>query len=307
MTRAQEVSIAARARSQRGLVTAVDLAEVTGRPDELRRRLRTGRWQRVLPGVLASSTLEITHEVLAAAAMLWEPSALLSHHQAAAALGIWVPDPDRVHVTVPFSSKRRSTGQLEVVRTRAFPERCRTDGFLRLTPPARTVVDLGMCLTRRQLEAVLLSAVRIGATSAEAVLKEAQRLPGRAGLADVRAVTELWSPERESLLEDLLHADIAAVSEEPPVRQHEVVDPSGAVVARIDVAIVQLRLAFEADGLLHHSTDEQIARDQARDRRLLRYGWQTVRFREDALRARGSTRAEVSALLRRRRQDLRAL
>lgn len=306
MTRAHEQLIVERARSQRGLVTATDLSRVTGLPDEARRRMRTGRWQQVLPGVLAPATSEVTPELVAAAAMLWAPVALLSHHAAARSQGIWVPEPDRLRVTVPFSNPRRSVPGLEVVRTRVFPERYHSDGFLRWTPPARTVVDLGMCLTRRQLEAVLLSAVRAGSTSAADVEAVAALLPGRAGLADVRAVTALWSPERESFLEDLLHGDVAAVTDAGISRQHVVHDATGIVVARLDVALVGLRLGFEADGLHFHSTDEQIARDQARDRRLLRYGWQTIRFREDVLQHRALVRSEIRALVLRRTRDLRA-
>ncbi|HUR50727.1 MAG TPA: hypothetical protein VMZ11_01250 [Mycobacteriales bacterium] len=306
MTRAHELSVNELVRGQRGLVTVADLARVTGRADEARRRMRTGRWQRVLPGVLAPATSEVTPELLAAAAMLWEPAALLSHHAAAQRQGIWVPEMDRLRVTVPFRNPRRSVAGVEVFRTRVFPERFPTDGFLRWTPPARTLVDLGMCLSRRQLEAVLVGAVRAGRTSAAEVEAVAASMPGRAGLAVVRAVTALWTPQRESLLEDRLHGAVASATDEVVTRQHEVRDVAGDLVARLDVAVVALRLGFEADGLCFHSTDEQIAADQARDRRLLRYGWQTVRFREDALRNPAAVRAEVASLVRRRRQDQRA-
>jgi very-short-patch-repair endonuclease len=294
------------ARGQQGLLTSTDLESVTGRGGELRRRVRTGTWHEVLPGVLAPANLDVSVSQLASAAMLWEPTALLSHHEAARRAGFWTPDPDRLRDTVAYESPRRSLKRLEVVRTRHLPTAVATDGFHRWTHPARTVVDLAMLLTRKQLEAVLLSAIRNGRTSAEEVEREAARLPGRAGLADLRAVTQLWSPERESLLEDVLYDDVTAVVHERVVRQLEICARSGQVLARVDCAIPELRIAFEADGLLFHSTDEQIAADQARDRRILKVGWPTVRFREGTLDDRVAVRREIASIVDRRRRDLRA-
>lgn len=306
MSREHERALVALARAQHGLLTAADLTRVVGRTDEYRRRRRSAAWQQVLPGVLASATVDVTRQVVASAAMLWEPSGLLSHHEAALREGIWVPDGDTLKLTVPYACTKRSVERLEVIRTRHPPRAFRTDGFHRWTPAARTIVDLGMVLTQRQLEAALLSAVRRRATTASDVEAQAATLPGRAGLADVRAVTALWNPERESLLEDLLHGDLRAAVPDEVVRQHRVVDTRGRVIARVDAAIVKLRLAFEADGLAFHSTDEQLAADQRRDRALLRHGWLTVRFREDALADRAGVRREITALVERRRHDLRA-
>lgn len=305
MSRDHERTLSALALRQHGLLTATDLSRVTGRPDELRRRLRGGAWQEVLPGVVAPAAVEPNRALVASAAMLWAPTGQLSHHEAAAREGIWVPEGEHLRLTVPFASTRRSVKGLEVVRTRHLPRTFGTDGFHRWTPPARTVVDLGMVLTRRQLEAVLLSAIRRGATTAAQVDAVAATLSGRAGLADVRAVTDLWSPERESFLEDLLHGDLRATVPDEVVRQHRILDAQGNVVARTDAAIVALKLAFEADGLAFHSTDEQIAADQRRDRALLALGWLTVRFREDALANRFLVRREIAAVVARRRHDLR--
>lgn len=305
MSRAQDRELVTIAHRQRGLLLPQDLTSVTGRPDEWRRRLRSGLWQQVLPRVLAAATADVTDELRASAAMLWEPRALLSHHEAAAREGIWVPDRERLRVTVPFSSKKRSLAELEVIRSRVMPSTFQTDGFHRWTPAPRTVVDLAMVLTRKQLEAVLLSAVRHHKATAAEVEATADQLSGRAGLGDLRRVTALWSPERESFLEDLLFEDVRSQCHEAVTRQAQVRDRSGQL-NRIDVAVVSLRLAFEADGLAFHSTDQQIAADHRRDRRLMVLGWLTVRFREDALADRRAAREEVRALIDRRRRDLRA-
>jgi very-short-patch-repair endonuclease len=58
---------------------------------------------------------------------------------------------------------------------------------------------------------------------------------------------------------------------------HEVVCDFADPVARID---------FEVDGFAFHSSRQQIIDDRARDRRLLRAGWVTVRYGTDDIRRR---------------------
>jgi very-short-patch-repair endonuclease len=122
----------------------------------------------------------------------------------------------------------------------------------------------------------------------------------------LKELLELWTPERETLLEDRLHGHVCAVVTERVERQFVIERRNGSVRARIDVAIPELRLAFEADGLFFHSTDEQIAADQHRDRDLMKRGWLTARFREGVLDDGARVRADVRAIVERRRQDRRA-
>jgi very-short-patch-repair endonuclease len=130
-------------------------------------------------------------------------------------------------------------------------------------------------------------------------------LTGRAGLQQLSRVTALWTPERESLLEDALDGDVRAVTDLQVERQYEVRDRRGVLLGRTDVAIPELRQAFEADGLLFHSTDAQIAADQQRDRRFMGAGWQTARFREGAFENRALVRRDVRAMVEARRTQLK--
>jgi very-short-patch-repair endonuclease len=293
------------ARTQSGLLHERDLVRISGRADEFRRRIRSGLWQEVLPDVLAPLLLEIDREVIEAAAMLWAETGWLSHHSAARREGIWVPDDDRVRLGVPFKDGHRSRPEVAVVRTRHVPELQR-DGIYRWSPPARTVVDLAQLLDERTLSAVLLSAVRKEKATAAEVAAAAEPLAGRRGLARLTRVVSLWTPERESLLEDQLHADVLDVAQGLEVRRQFVVrNRAGAQLGRADVAIEELQLAFEADGLLFHSTDAQIAADQRRDRQFMTAAWQTARFREAALDDRAIVRRDLAAIIDARRKQLR--
>jgi hypothetical protein len=307
MSAATESALAEVARRQRGLLCERDLVARTRRPDELRRRLRSGGWQIVLPGVITPAAVEVDRSLREAAAMLWLPQGGLSHYSAARRDEIWVPDDDRAWLAVPFEDGHRSRHGVEIVRTRHPVDRWTSDGFLRWTPAARTLVDLAQCLGERSLQAALLSAVRKQKTTAADVIAAAEGLDGRAGLGLLRKVTSLWTPERESLLEDGLFADVCSVVPIDEVeRQCEVRDRSGRLLGRADVALPGLRMAFEADGLLFHSTDADIAADQRRDRSFLAIGWQTARFREGVATDRALVGHDVQQMVAARRRQLGA-
>lgn len=297
-------TLALLAGRQSGLLRIADLREAGLPPDTARREVKAGRWTTVLPGVLAPAGMPISRDVLTQAAMLWLPKrAALSHSSAAACWGIHVPPEERVWVTVPWAAPQRTRGPVIVVRTRHPPDRLQVARGLRWTPADRTVVDLAQVLGARALDAALLSAVRRGVTTATAVDRATAGLAGRAGLALLRETTARWSVERESQLEDHLHADVVAVYD-GPVQRQLVVGRADGRLARGDIGLAELRLLFEADGLAFHSTDAQLAADQRRDRALMAQGWQVVRFREGPLDDRARVRAEIASLIARRRREV---
>lgn len=290
--------------SQHALLAAADVQQLAG---DYHAMLSEGYWREVLPGVLGPAATTDTPALLEAAAMLWEPRSVLSHFNAARHNGFWVPDDDQVWVTTEYTGSKRQLDNLHLVRSRQFPESYLRQGLIRWTFPDRTLVDLSMCLTPKQLEASLLSAIRAKATTAADVAACAEPLRTRPGVTELLVITSLWRPERESMLEEQLFADVLLAAPDEEVRRQLVLPGRGQDSGvRLDVALPRLRLAFEADGLFFHSTDEQIAADQARDRRLLCQGWSTMRFREGALDDRAAVRRDVRDVVDRRRADLAA-
>ena len=279
-----------------GALPASVAAAITGRATAPAELVASGLWSEVLPDVLAAAPSIPTLELRQSAALAWIPEAALSHFDAARFEGIWVPDSDEVWITATIRVGGRRQPGVRLVRTRQMPSDIRTNGHLRWTPPARTVVDLATHLTRKQLESVLLSAVRRDKATAAEVAAAAAPIARRPGLSVLFEVTGLWTPERQSLLEDGMHRDAVSVIPYGVTRQHEVRQRNGSLLAALDVAVPELRLGFEADGLLFHSTDEQIAADQARDRALMALGWQIVRFREGVLDDHAYVCREIRAL-----------
>ena len=173
---------------------------------------------------------------------------------------------------------------------------------------ARTLCDLAQYEPDRYLRAAD-DFQRRGASLAwlEQTALRLQR-HGRPGpsrvLADVQLrrtggrVTDSWF---ERLMEDCL------VSRRLPglVRQVSVYDEDGRFVARVDGAIPQLRLAFEANSRQFHTGPRPEAFDQRRDNLLAAQGWETRYLGwSDTTRSRAATVGLVERIVARRTDDL---
>jgi len=145
-----------------------------------------------------------------------------------------------------------------------------------VTAPARTLVDLAGCVSDAALEDAVDDALTRGLTTLTRLQQAAARLKsGRAGARALAAVLVRWAegdvPEGVAemrLVRRLLEHGLPA-----PSLQHEVRDAAARVVARIDLAYPDERVAVELDGFRWHGTPRGQARDKARARRLAALGW----------------------------------
>lgn len=80
----------------------------------------------------------------------------------------------------------------------------------------------------------------------------------------------------ESVFERRLLRVLRAAGLPKPELQYEVRD-GGRLVARVDFAYPDARLAIEADGFSHHSGRPAWERDRARGNVLVRLGWRVIR------------------------------
>ncbi|MGH2725923.1 MAG: endonuclease domain-containing protein [Actinomycetota bacterium] len=84
----------------------------------------------------------------------------------------------------------------------------------------------------------------------------------------------------------------------PPVRQYEVRDVGGKLVARVDFAYPEALIAIEADGHEFHSSRRDWQRERTRQNALIRLGWRIYRVTwGDATRRPRLVVADIGALL----------
>lgn len=103
---------------------------------------------------------------------------------------------------------------------------------------------------------------------------------GRSGSAVVSEVLRTRRPESTVPLSDWgrWFADrLEASGFRRPVLEHRVLDGNGNLIAQVDAAYVDARLAFELDSVAHHHNLTAFERDRIRDLRLAAQGWRTIR------------------------------
>ena len=84
-----------------------------------------------------------------------------------------------------------------------------------------------------------------------------------------------------------------------PVPQHVVLDVHGRFVARVDLALPELRLALEHDGQAVHDRPDAFVADRRRQNALVAAGWTVLRFTAaDLRRGAAPAVAQVLALVR---------
>ena len=268
--------MAALATRQHGVVATRQLAALGLSQRAVSHRAAAGRLHRVHRGVYA-----VGHPILTvngrrmAAILAAGPGAVLSHASAAALWEIRPTSATRIDVSVRSAAGRGKRPGLRIHRTPTLQadEITKHQG-LRVTTPARTLLDLAAILTPRALERALDEAEvkqLYDRTSLDALAR------AHAGERGARALTQALDEDGEptltdSELEELMLALCA---------DHELPRPEPrAWVAglRVDFLFAASRLVVETDGYRYHRTRRAFERDRERDALLARAGYRVLRF-----------------------------
>jgi hypothetical protein len=151
---------------------------------------------------------------------------------------------------------------------------------LRCTHLARTLCDLGSVWSDDEVWRALISARRKHDLSPRwlAVTAAAIERGGPSGAGTIRRLLRRWANEGvlpESWLEELL-----GMLRQPGfptlVRQHRVCDAKGKVIARVDAAMPDIKLAFEGHSRRFHFGPIREAADEDRDLALQAAGFEVV-------------------------------
>jgi very-short-patch-repair endonuclease len=255
------------------------------------RRIEAGRWRCLLPGVYRLEGSPVSWHQDLMAACLWSGNGAVASHRAAASL--WRLDgfsPGPIELSSESHTRQMRSG-LVVHRVNVLSSAdVTTISAIPVTNPTRTVVDLGSVVEIELLEQALDDALRKGLTSLPRLRWTVERLQsrGRRGIGPLR---QLLSQRRAgeiapaSALEARLIKLLSNSGLPKPKRQYEIRD-RGKLIARVDLAYPELRLAIEADGYRYHSGRAAWQRDLVRRNALTNQGWRLLHVTWEDLRSR---------------------
>ncbi len=272
-------AIAALAGRQHGVVSSAQLRRIGLSDSAISRRTRAGSLHRLHTGVYA-----VGHTALGprgrwmAAVLACGPAAALSHHAAGALWEMRATTFVLVDVTVPRTGARSRPG-LRIHRPRTFgdDEVTRRDG-IRVTTPARTVLDLAASLSERELQRVLDEAQVRRLATAPSLVTLARAHPGHPGAGALTRALRHHAPGTTRTRSELEERFLAVC------RGHGLPQPEvNARVAGLEVDFVfpSHRVAVETDGWRFHGHRAAFERDRRRDAALTRAGYRALRFTHD--------------------------
>lgn len=244
----------------------------------LQRRLSSGKWSRVLPGVYLTDPDQRSFTVLAEAASIWAPDGVVSFSAAARLHGLPKVQTGVVEITLP--SRRRSPVPWLVTHHATLEWfDVMHIGVIPVTGCCRTIIDLaGTDIDPQRLEELFDDCLRLNLANLRQFAWRLALLPkGTRGIRLLRDFVERRTrgiPASE--LEEVLRGALRRF--DMPVGEfgYEVTDEEGTMF--IDMAYPPSMVAVECDSFLQHSTPDQVTSDCARRNRLTLLGWNVLHF-----------------------------
>jgi very-short-patch-repair endonuclease len=225
-----------------------------------------------------------------AAVLAAGPGAVLSHASAAALWEIRPSAAARIDVSVRTSGGRAKRPGLRIHRARTLrTEEITEHQGIRVTTPARSLLDLAATLPRRALERALDEAeIRdlYDLTSLDAMART------HAGERGARALAEALAQDGDLTLTDSELEEVMVTL----CDQHGLERPAPrrwVAGLRVDFLFAAARLVIETDSWTYHRTRRAFERDRERDAILARAGYRTLRFTHRQLTRRPAEVAET--------------
>lgn len=260
---------------QHGVLSRRQALEIGFSASTIDRRLRSGSWIVVLPGVYRLATAPASWMQQLWAAWLWarEPSAIWGK----AAARLWDMDgfdDDWVGISCPRRLRPQPSIHVRCVALPRYDVGRRRD--LPCTTPLRTVVDLGSIVGERRVERALEDCLRRGLIAMPRLRERlAEDLRGHRGVTPLRNVLAARIGPSDSDFEIALYRLLKNSNLPPFVPQFEIGDGARAAM-RVDVAWPFAKIAVEAQSFRWHGDLSAWQRDIARVERLKDLGWEVI-------------------------------
>jgi very-short-patch-repair endonuclease/predicted transcriptional regulator of viral defense system len=274
-----DVLVARLAAEQDGVICLAQLLACGVSAGGITSRLRNGHLHRLHRGVYAVGHVALSARGRLRAAMLACGDGAVVSHFSAAAFWELVGWGDRTpQVSVMTGSAGRRVGGVCVHRRRSLaPCDVWTRSGMRLTSPARTLLDIAADLSGQELRRAVRQAQAENRVNVRQLVELLGRADGLRGTAALRRVVADGPAPTRSELEDAVLELIRRVTGEP-FEVNAMLRLAGQRPIRPDFLWRDIGLVIEADGAAWH--DDRLARedDAARQAALEAHGFRVLRI-----------------------------
>ena len=278
------------ASRQHGVICRAQARELGMSERAVSRRLGSGRWKRLFPGVYRVEGAPATWRQQLKAASLWARHGYAVSHCAAAALhGFERFREGRVELCVTRELEPPSGVVVHLVGSLHPRDIASLEGLC-VTSVTRTLVDLCVAVDGPSLRATLDAALRRQMTTIDKLQAALSRAKGRRGVPVLRALVDEYlggaaptESELEARVVELLESVGVAALRQQAIKV-------GGRLRRMDFRVLGTPVVIEADGYAYHSNLRAFESDRARNNqltargfRVLHWTWAAVRDRPEEL------------------------
>jgi hypothetical protein len=238
-----------------------------------------GPWRKIVPGVYATTTGDLTPDQRAMAALLHAgPRSVITgavavrrHHLRCAGL-------NEVDVLVPRGVRVQSTGFVRIIHTSRMPESFYSTGQIRFALPARAVADAARGMARlSDVRAVVAEAVHHGRCDLASLVSELNEGPSTGSRAFRIAIGEVGDGIRSAAESDLKEL-IDRSGLEQPMYNPTLFAGDGTFLGIADAWWERAGVVGEVDSRQYHLSPEDYERTTMRHNRMAAYGINVLHF-----------------------------
>ena len=289
---------------------------------EIKSARGSGAWTRVHRGaycptdLLAGLNQEEKYRLRSIAVARRSPRLVLSHHSAAAMLGLplWKAPLERVHLIRPADGGGRAGPGRVVHIGRLAPSEIGRITGIRVTSPARTLADIACSSSFVTTVVAADAALRRRLITPEELAAALAKTAHRSGAPAARRALRFADGRCESVGESLLRVAMHQARLPEPELQIRIIGPNGIVIARCDLGYPEFGVLIEFDGAIKYrkllrpgeNPEDVVLAEKIREDRIRDLGYVVVRVVWAELADPTAIAAKISAALARGRQVVAA-
>jgi hypothetical protein len=246
-----------------------------------------GRWQRIVPGVYATTTGTVTVDQRAMAALLYAgPGSVITGAAAVRRHGLRCAGLNEIDVLVPVDVRRQSVDFVRMIHTSRMPEKFYSTRQIRFTAPPRAVADAARGMTRlSDVRAVVADGIQRRRCDLASLARELNEGPSAGSRFYRTALGEISVGIRSAAEADL--KDLIDKSDlEKPMYNPSLFSADGTFLGIPDAWWQRAGVAAEVDSREYHISPEDQERTRMRHNRMESHGIHVLHFRPSTLKSR---------------------